>query len=198
MSNQEQPPQAPDFVEVYRDVIDQTTCREIIERFEKDERKRPSWGQFSDQPKNRSGMMLCLPEHEDWQDVVDKVGNAVMSRVHDYARRYPSFATVLKSGRCKLTHPLLERIEPGQGFDWHIDGSKPGIENRVLSTILYLATIDDGGETQFAYQGKAVRPAAGMLVIFPPFWTHLHRGATPLQGLKYNLTSFVVLPNRNA
>ncbi|WP_282604883.1 2OG-Fe(II) oxygenase [Pelagibius sp. Alg239-R121] len=194
MSSQDLPPRAPDFVEIYNDVIDGATCRNIIERFENDDRKQPSWSQKSKAPKDRTGMMLCLPDHDDWQDVVDQVGRAVMLRVHDYAKRYPAFGMVLNSGQCKLTHPLLERIEPGQGFDWHIDGNKPGTENRVLSTILYLATIDQGGETQFAYQGKAVRPAAGMLVIFPPFWTHLHRGATPAEGQKYNLTSFVILP----
>ncbi len=189
------PSSAPDFVEIYPGVIDAVTCRDIITRFEADDRKRPSWSRLSDTPKIRTGMMLSLPDHEDWQDVVDKVGQAVMLRVQDYAKRYPAFGMVLKSGNCKLTHPLLERIEPGQGFDWHIDGSRPGSAHRVLSTILYLATIDEGGETQFAYQGKAVRPAAGMLVIFPPFWTHLHRGATPAKDSKYNLTSFVVLPS---
>lgn len=193
MAHQDMLSKAPDFVELYSDVLDPATCSDIIARFEADDRKRPSWSHRSKAPKSRSGMMLSLPEYEDWQDVVEKVGQAVMLRVQDYAKRYPAFGMVLNSGPCKLTHPLLERIEPGQGFDWHIDGSKAGSEKRVLSTILYLATIDDGGETEFAYQGKAVRPAAGMLVIFPPFWTHLHRGATPARGLKYNLTSFVVL-----
>jgi predicted 2-oxoglutarate/Fe(II)-dependent dioxygenase YbiX len=192
------PPRAPDFVEVFRDVIDHATCRDIIDRFENDDRKKPSWSQRSGNPSDRSGMMLRIPEYPDWQDVVDRVGNAVMQRVQQYARHYPAFGMVLASGQCKLTHPLLERIDPGQGFDWHIDGNKPGIENRILSTILYLADIDEGGETEFAYQGKAVKPTAGMLVLFPPFWTHLHRGATPSEGRKYNLTSFVVLAGPGA
>lgn len=195
MASQDIPPRAPDFVEIYSDVLDSATCRDIITRFEADDRKQPSWSRQSKTPKHRTGMMLSLPDHEDWQDVVDKVGQLVMRRVQDYAERYPALKLSLNSARCKLTHPLLERIEPGQGFDWHIDGSTAGSEKRVLSTILYLATVDEGGETQFAYQGKAVRPAAGMLVIFPPFWTHLHRGATPARGRKYNLTSFVVLPD---
>jgi hypothetical protein len=38
-----------------------------------------------------------------------------------------------------------------------------------------------------------VKPRAGLLLLFPPFWTHLHRGASPVSAVKYNITNFVVL-----
>ena len=31
------------------------------------------------------------------------------------------------------------------------------------------------------------------MLIFPPFWTHLHRGAPPVSEVKYNLTNYLVL-----
>ena len=133
MVHQDMLPKVPDFIELYSDVLDRGTCSDIIARFEADDRKRPSWSHRSAAPKSRSGMMLSLPEYDDWQDVVEKVGQAVMLRVQDYAKRYPAFGMVLNSGPCKLTHPLLERIEPGQGFDWHIDGSKAGSLDDTLS-----------------------------------------------------------------
>ena len=70
--------------------------------------------------------------------------------------------------------------------------TSPGTERRVLATILYLTDIEDGGATQFAYQNASVQPAAGALVIFPPFWTHLHRGETPRAGIKYKRHQFPV------
>ena len=38
-----------------------------------------------------------------------------------------------------------------------------------------------------------VKPKAGLLLLFPPFWTHLHRGVSPVSAVKYNITNFVIL-----
>lgn len=183
----------PSFLHVYPDILTREACREIIDRFDADQRARPSWGKNSDCPANRTGAMLAMGELEDWEDVVDEIMPAIEERIHHYAEVFLSFKRVLMSKQCALSRPLLERIVPGQGFDWHIDGSQPGIEKRVLAAIIYLADVVEGGETQFAYQMAEVAPQAGALVLFPPFWTHLHRGTTPKSGHKYNLTNFVVL-----
>jgi hypothetical protein len=31
--------------------------------------------------------------------------------------------------------------------------------------------------------------------LFPPYWTHPHQGVSPVSGVKYNLTSYVVVDN---
>jgi len=38
---------------------------------------------------------------------------------------------------------------------------------------------------------EAIRPAQGKLVLFPPFWTHVHRGVTLREGVKYIATTWV-------
>lgn len=181
------------FLHVYPDVLNGQQCANIIERFETDSRVKPSGGSLSKNPANRTGSMLAIGQMDDWDDVVALVNGEVEKRVRHYARVFLSFHRVLMTNACVLSQPLIERIVPGQGFEWHSDGSGPGSEQRMLATLLYLADIDQGGETEFAYQMAAVKPTAGSLVIFPPFWTHLHRGATPKEGVKYNLTNFVYL-----
>lgn len=57
----------------------------------------------------------------------------------------------------------------------------------------YLRDIAEGGETEFPFQLQHVKPKAGLLLLFPPFWTHLHRGVSPVSAVKYNITNFVVL-----
>ena len=49
-----------------------------------------------------------------------------------------------------------------------------------------------GGETEFLYQDVRIRPEQGKLILFPPFWTHEHRGVTLAQGVKYIATTWVV------
>lgn len=183
----------PSFIQVYSDVLPRDLCAEIIGRFENDPRVRPSWGKDSDQPKNRTGSMLEIGYLPEWEGLTGHVMAAIEERIHHYAEIFLSFKGVLMSDKCYLTPPLMERIVPDQGFDWHSDGSAPGVERRVLANIIYLADVTRGGETQFAYQRSAVAPTAGSLVIFPPFWTHLHRGATPGSEVKYNITNFVNL-----
>jgi hypothetical protein len=185
--------QPPNFINVYPQLISGAECESIIDRFENDKRVMPSRGQYSENPVNRSGSMLPIGELADWQDIVQNLNAKIEDLVHHYARVYVAFQRVLLSGACSLSPLLLERIEPGQGFDWHFDGSLPEVESRVLAILLYLADIDEGGETQLAYQMAAIKPTAGSVAVFPPYWTHLHRGVTPQAGLKYNVTSYVVL-----
>jgi hypothetical protein len=40
-------------------------------------------------------------------------------------------------------------------------------------------------------QEVLIRPAQGKLVLFPPFWTHVHRGVTLRAGVKYIATTWV-------
>jgi hypothetical protein len=64
---------------------------------------------------------------------------------------------------------------------------------RQLVAIWYLNTLhDQGGETEFRHQEININPEAGKLLLFPPFWTHLHRGSTLESGSKYIATTWVV------
>jgi len=49
-----------------------------------------------------------------------------------------------------------------------------------------------GGETEFLFQDVKITPREGKLVLFPPFWTHEHRGATLQTGEKYLATTWLV------
>jgi hypothetical protein len=57
--------------------------------------------------------------------------------------------------------------------------------------ILYLNTVDDGGETEFLYQSKRIAPVQGRLILSPTGYTHIHRGNPPLSQPKYILTTWV-------
>jgi hypothetical protein len=182
----------PSFLSIYPDVISPEICKEIIARFNQDSRVKPSHTKGNDTPTNRTGTMLGIGILPEWEEITDTVRMAIEERVHHYAETYLSFKRALMTDKCLLTPLQLERIDPGEGFDWHSDGGTPETNNRVLATLLYLADIPSGGQTQFAFQMSEVQPQAGSLLLFPPYWTHLHRGATPEQGTKYNITNFVI------
>ncbi|QPN56546.1 2OG-Fe(II) oxygenase [Synechococcus sp. CBW1107] len=94
------------------------------------------------------------------------------------------------------SHYLLKRTafvlqcytDASHGFDWHVDSTPP--DNRVLAGIAYLNSVEVGGETQFR-GADAVAAVEGRVLLFPPFWTHVHRGCPPISGPKYVITWFV-------
>ena len=89
--------------------------------------------------------------------------------------------------------PLMKRYNPpNQGYHtWHCDWA-PSIRtlnhkaaNRMLVGMVYLNDVKDGGETEFYYQKLKIKPKRGTLVIWPAYFTHLHRGNKPISNSKY-------------
>lgn len=64
--------------------------------------------------------------------------------------------------------------------------------HRVLLFTIYLNDVPEAGETEFHFQGRAIAPRAGSLLIAPGGFTHTHRGNTPRGGDKYIATSWIL------
>ena len=79
---------------------------------------------------------------------------------------------------------------------WHSEiYPQPGHNDalhRVLLFLIYLNDVEEGGETDFYYQNKSIKPKAGSMVIAPCGFTHTHRGNIPVSSDKYVLTSWVL------
>jgi hypothetical protein len=179
------------FIEGFPDALSAEHCRSIIERFERDPRRGPSRTQARANPLVRSGTMLDVSALPEWQDVVGEIDATIARHLPKYAEKFIGFQHLAKPDNHVLSPALIERIDPGQGYGFHIDAGPWGTHDRVLATLIYLADVADGGYTEFPYQGVRVQPRRGLLLMFPPFWTHLHRGVSPGSGVKYNVTNFV-------
>ena len=76
----------------------------------------------------------------------------------------------------------------------HVDNSyipKDTTHHRILTIIIYLNDITDGGETIFPYQEIEIKPKRARAVIFPSDWTYPHRANKPKSEDKHILTSWV-------
>ena len=113
-------------------------------------------------------------------------------------KAYAKFKTVYGAGLDQLgIHKLsasikIQRYQPTQGFHvWHPEVTNQGNAGRVLVCLLYLNTVEEGGETEFLYQKMRVPAVQGTLAMFPTTWTHLHRGNPPLKGNKYVINTWL-------
>ncbi|MGI5310527.1 2OG-Fe(II) oxygenase [Rheinheimera sp. WS51] len=79
---------------------------------------------------------------------------------------------------------------------WHSEvypqqgGTEP--LHRTLLFMFYLNDVTEGGQTEFYYQKKSIKPKAGRMVIAPAYFTHTHRGCIPISNDKYILTSWIL------
>ena len=86
----------------------------------------------------------------------------------------------------------IQKYKPSQGYHvWHCDASTIANSRRMMVHTLYLNTVEKGGETEFLHQSRRVLPEQGTLVLFPPYWTHPHRGNPPLEGDKYIMNTWL-------
>ena len=64
--------------------------------------------------------------------------------------------------------------------------------HRVLLFQFYLNDVEEGGETEFLYQGRKVEARQGRLIVAPAGFTHTHKGHVPVSGDKYIATSWIL------
>ena len=174
-------------------VLSAAECEDIIARFEADPRQRPCRTATRANPLVRTGTMLDLPLYPEWADVCRRVTDLTRRCLDRYVTTFPALQDLARPENCRITLPLMERIQPGQAYGYHIDAGPGGTHDRFVSGLLYLRDIAAGGQTEFPFQNVRIAPKAGMLLLFPPFWTHLHRGVSPENQVKYNITNYVVL-----
>lgn len=167
-------------------------CAEMIRRFEaKPDQQHP--GRIGQQQGLDNGikrsMDLVISNRDDWKDVDQIFFRCMGAALHEFRESYPFFA-----GPFKDMGYQIQRYTPGEFYHWHIDGGSHDFADRQLVAIWYLNDVPEsaGGATDFLYQDVSVRPEQGKMVLFPPFWTHEHRSAELLAGVKYIATTWVV------
>ena len=109
-------------------------------------------------------------------------------------------ATNIYDVKYKYTTLKLQKTLPTEGYhDWHVEYSSVDSEalKRAFVFSIYLNDVKDGGETEFLYFSKRVKPKKGRIVIWPAAFPYVHRGNPPISGEKYILTSWMLLPMLN-
>ena len=166
-------------------------CNEMVRRFEaqEDEQYEGRIGQTTLKDRTiKQSTDLVISGKEHWKDIDHALFRSLSTAIREFREVYPYF-----KGPFKDSGYAMQRTGPGEFYHWHIDGGSHEFSQRQLVAVWYLNDVQGpGGETEFLYQGLKVRPEAGNLLLFPPFWTHEHRGTKLQQGVKYIATTWVV------
>ena len=101
------------------------------------------------------------------------------------------YSVLKESGRHTNYAFKIQKTKIGGGYHvWHYESSTREHSHRLLTWILYLNDVQEGGETEFLYHHMRVKPEQGTLVIWPAAFTHTHRVNPPLSNEKYIVTGW--------
>ncbi len=178
------------FIFVVEDALPEIFCDEMVRRFEAhpDEQYPGRIGQQAvEETSIKRSTDLVVSGKEHWKDIDHALFRSLGLAVKAFRERHPFFR-----GRFKDVGYAIQRTNPGEFYHWHIDGGSHQFADRQLVAVWYLNDVEGpGGETEFLYQKVKVKPKKGRLLLFPPFWTHVHRGVELEQGVKYIATTWL-------
>ncbi len=186
-------PQLSNFIYIKNNALPKSFCDNVIEKFEKDDRKyQGTTGGGVDLDIKRS-LDLSISDHSDWKNFDDVFFKSLNKNLNEYWKQLP---TIFKGGKRvkKLENDTgyqIQKTQPGDFYTWHNDASNDEDGNsRVVTFIWYLNDIKHAGYTEFV-DGTKVQPETGKIVIFPATWEYLHRGFPPKSEIKYICTGWV-------
>lgn len=176
---------------VTENALDASLCKNIIERFEaaSEEQYPGRIGQMENENldiKRSTDLVISGKPH--WKDVDSALFSSLAKGITFMRENHPFFG-----GRFKDFGYAIQRTNAGEYFHWHVDSGSHSFSDRQLVAIWYLNDVPGpGGETEFRHQNLKITPQCGKLVLFPPFWTHEHRGVTLEKGVKYIATTWIL------
>ena len=179
------------FIYQFKNSLPVSGCENIVRRFESNSEQQYQGriGQSQDiRTDVKRSTDLRVSGREEWRDVDELLHRSLSSALSHLSSVHPFFA----KNRFKDIGYNLQRTQAGEFYHWHIDSGPGEFSQRQLVAIWYLNDVADrGGQTEFYFQNIRVTPEAGKLILFPPFWTHVHRGGILERGVKYIATTWI-------
>jgi hypothetical protein len=190
-----------DFIGIYENAFTKRECEDTIKLFENYHKTGYTYSRLGESNsilnmKDDTAVNISPSIELDWDPGFI---SSFHSRFYDYIYplynlQYPVLQSLKKH---KSKYIKIQKTSPTQGYHvWHCEhDAGEGVNNRLLSWILYLNDVEEGGETEFLYQSLRFKPKTGTFVLFPAHFTHTHRGNPPLSGVKYIATGWIEFLN---
>ena len=183
-----------EYISYWDDVLTKEQCSMIIDRFEKNVDQQVDTTLEGHRHFKEMNITSNLSE---WSDVQD----LLLDKMQEYLAKYKTvFSIDEKVWPTELGFEQfrIKKYEPNgvDEFAFHVDVGNHASARRFLVFFWYLNDVERGGETTFQKNSKSreelsVKPTAGRMLVFPPFWTHPHTGTKPISGPKYIIGGYL-------
>lgn len=185
------------FVGIFEDAYTKEYCDRVIAHFNNAEKAGLTISRQKQQPDmsklNKDDSQLYAHAEYALNGTLELIAN--FNDVF-WGSIYPEYSSTFAPLKDYAPHASycykVQKTEVGQGYHvWHAENGNQESCNRILAWTLYLNDVEEGGETEFLYYPKRIKPKAGTLIIWPAGFTHTHRGNPPISNTKYIVTGWV-------
>ena len=181
------------FIEVFDDALSSEDCKYIIDYMntnglmKEGSVKTPEGTRVVYKYKTSSEMGIDI---QDKNPINDIIGISLHHQIEKYKELHPQLAKIERWGVRERYN--LQKYEPNQAyFGLHCENEGPNFGiNRVLVWMFYLNTVTDDGGTYFDNYDLTLNAVEGRCVIWPAYWTHMHRGIVSKTESKYIVTGW--------
>ena len=180
-------------IEVYPNIYEKEYCDEIIKHFNIMARNKVTYNQNNLEVNQDNRIVFDWAHTQNQYHYDYNLCDYFYKKLHDtYTEQYMEKYQMLKQSEQHSPKGMsIQKTLPHQGYHaWHAEAADIGSCSRVMNYMLYLNDVEEGGETEFLYQGMKTKPVAGKLVFFPATWQHPHRGNPIYDGYKYIITGW--------
>ena len=186
--------ETPDFIKVIPNALSKQQCDLVLDDFNVLQKQGMLWAtghpnyKINDERVSYTTALMTTMKETCRGSVIKPISNAVKNYIESYAEGMFSPNTKVEMA---IEDVLVQKTKPSEGYHiWHCERQTLGSMTRAVAWIVYLNDIEEGGETEFLYYRKRIKPEAGKLLIFPANYTHAHRGNPPLDKTKYIMTGW--------
>lgn len=182
------------FVGIFKNAFTKEFCERIIKQYEDMSESGHGQNRFESQGAVRTN----IDDTQVFADDIDYIPLRNSTREFNelfWSKYFPiyeqKYSTLKDSGRHTNYSFKIQKTKIGGGFHvWHYEAGDREHCQRLLTWVVYLNDVYEGGETEFLYQHMRIKPEQGTLVIWPAAFTHTHRGNPPLSNEKYIVTGW--------
>ena len=185
-----------DYIQVYDDVIDEVSCKELINKFE------DAHETFETVHQEEGDNVISFEQLNLFTQGWNDVQKGLLELFQDYILHYKLDCNIYdKMWPEKYGYEAVRMkrylANDYDRFDPHVDVMNHETARRFLAFFIYLNDVEKGGETVFlrlhkpgTYIPYTVTPKRGRLLIFPPTWQYYHAGRRPISDRKYIIHSY--------
>jgi hypothetical protein len=185
------------FIGIFEDAFTKEYCNEVIDYFESMEEVGAT---FNRQQENSNFKKVDRDDKALNGMTSANIKNAgkFVSKFNEvlWQQAYPlyvnKFDVIANAGPHTNYSFKIQKTDIGGGYHvWHFESDNRKTASRLLVWSLYLNDVKEGGETEFLYYPKRIKPKAGTLMLWPAGFTHAHRGNPPISNTKYIVTGWI-------
>lgn len=181
-----------DYIMAIDDALPVDYCNRLIERYENSIPKDSSHEWDRDY---RSFHEITIDDDEVSNIEDDKILWDAVKNVHEFYKTKCSIDFFPQNYGFEAARMKKYEANDKDQFGWHTDVGDYPSARRYLVMFFYLNDVEEGGHTVFDDKindesNLFVKPKQGRVVVFPPMWMYPHKGAKPISGPKYILSSY--------